>query len=84
MKGIDWVVVVLWVAIMCILLYFLTACAKSQKISSYDVLWSDGKCIFHAEGMTLEQAQDLRKNWNFQNCDVEVDMSDGNKGVKKQ
>ena len=85
LKGIDWVVVLLWTVIMCFILYFLTGCAKTQKIAEYDVLWSDGKCIFHAKGMTIEQAQDLRKHWNFENCDVQVKASDNaGKGVKKQ
>ena len=79
LKGIDWVIVLLWTIIMCILLYFFTGCAKSQKVSNYDVLWSDGKCIFHANGMTIEQAQELRKKWNFEDCDVEVQADDGSK-----
>ena len=78
-------VIVCGVAIILIILYFLTGCAKTQKIAEYDVLWSDGKCIFHAKGMTIEQAQDLRKHWNFENCDVQVEASDNaGKGVKKQ
>ena len=68
------------------MLWLAVGCAKAQKLSDYDVLWSDGKCIFHAKGMSIEQAQDLRKEWNFENCDVEVESSDNlaGKGVKEQ
>jgi len=81
-------VIVCGVAILLIILYFFTGCAKSQKLSNYDVVWSNGKCIFHASGMSIEQAQEMRKKWNFEDCDVEVvsdDSSDGkSKGVKKE
>ena len=60
----------------------MVGCSSTHKISDFDVFWSDGKCIFHAKGMTIEQAQNLQKQWKFDNCDVEVDVSD-NKGVKK-
>ena len=81
----DWLVIVCGVGIILIILYFLTGCAKTQKIADYDILWSDGTCILHARGMSIEQAQDLQKEWNFENCDVQVETSDNvGKGVKEQ
>ena len=53
----------------------LAGCA-SQKVTDYDILWSDGKCIFHASVLTLEQAEELRKEWEFKDCDVDADVSD--------
>jgi outer membrane murein-binding lipoprotein Lpp len=61
----------------------IAGCA-SQKISDYDVLWSDGKCLFHAKGMSLEQAQNLQKKWDFESCNIEVDVSDKAKERKEK
>jgi outer membrane murein-binding lipoprotein Lpp len=54
---------------------------SSQKVTDYDILWSDGKCIFHASVLTLEQAEELRKEWEFKDCDVDANVSD-RKGKK--
>jgi hypothetical protein len=84
--ALDWVVIISGVILILVISYFLTGCAKTQKLSDFDVLWSDGKCIFHAKGMTIEQAQNLQKEWKFDNCDVQIETSDSTsgKGVKEQ
>jgi hypothetical protein len=73
---VDWILVAALVGIVLVMLWFLAGCANSQKMSDYDVLWSDGKCIFHAKGMSLEQAQNLQKKWDFESCNIKVDVSD--------
>ena len=76
-KGVeDWKVAVALLLVLLIIVYLLTACAKSQQISDMDILWSDGKCIFHAKGMSIEQAEQLKNEWNFGECEVKVDDSE--------
>ena len=64
-----------------VLLLVLCGCAKQQKVSDLDVLWTDGKCLFHSKGMTIEQAEQINKAWKFKDCDVTVDTDD--EGKKK-
>jgi hypothetical protein len=58
---VDFLLIAALVGIVLVVIWFASGCASSQKISDYDVLWSDGKCIFHAKGMSVEQAQNLQK-----------------------
>ena len=73
----EWIIIIAGIVLILVLLYFITGCAKSQQITDLDVLWSDGKCIFHAKGMSIEQAEEIKNDWNFSECDVEVnDLED--------
>jgi hypothetical protein len=59
-------------------------CKVIIKVSDFDVLWTDGKCLFHSKGMTIEQAEQINKAWGFGECEVTVDTSDDGKGPPKQ
>ena len=75
----EWLIIGCILAIILIFAYFLTACAKSQQIEDMDILWSsdgDGNCIFHAKGMSIEQAEQIKNHWNFVDCEVKVDDSE--------
>ena len=59
----------------------LTGCTKQQKVNDIDMLWSDGKCLFHSKGMAIEQAEQINKSWKFKDCDVMINAED--EGKKK-
>ena len=77
----DYILLGICLLVVVMLLYVMAGCATSQKVSDFDILWSDGECIFHAKGMSLEQAQDLQHQWNFENCDVRITDTEKDKGV---
>ena len=67
-----------------IFILLLTGCA-SKKLSNYDVLWSDGECILHISNMTLEQAEEIKKDWAFMKCKVDAEIEDStSKGKLKE
>ena len=65
-----------------VLLLVLCGCAKQQKVSDLDVLWTDGECLFHSKGMTIEQAEQIKKAWKFGGCEVTVHTDDEGKSRK--
>jgi len=72
----DYILAGIAIVLILFIVYWLTGCATSQKIAEYDVLWSDGKCLFHAKGMSIDQAKEMRQQWNFEDCDIKVEGSD--------
>ena len=68
-----------------LVLLLLCGCAKQQKVSNIDVLWSGKDCLFHSQGMTIEQAENIKKTWNFEDCEVAVSANDdGKEGPPKK
>ena len=63
----------------------LAGCASSHKVGEYDILWYDGRCIFHAKGMSVDQAKEMQREWDFEDCDIKIEGFDNSKsrGVKK-
>ena len=45
-------------------------------MSNYDVLWSDGECLLHVTNMTLEQAEEIQKEFDFKKCRVDMAIED--------
>ena len=79
----EWIVLVVVIGLLAMILFFLTACAQQQKVANIDVLWSGEKCLFHSQGMTIEQAKNIKKTWNFDNCEVDVTANADGKGAPK-
>lgn len=53
------------------LLACLSACSTFKQ-SSADLIYAEG-CILYVSGLTVEQADEMRKQWNFgEECEVQV------------
>ena len=50
----------------------LAGCNKSQKAQDLDIIWYDGKCLLVAEGMSIEQAKEIKQDWKFEACKIET------------
>jgi hypothetical protein len=61
---------------MCLMLSGCTA----QKAQNIHFVWSNGRCIMVAEGISIESAKQMSKSWTFEDCKVEMT---NNEGVKK-
>lgn len=57
-----------------LLLLWLTGCTPSTRAQNIDIMWhsNDGDCLLVADGMTLEQAQKLKTDWEFEDCKITV------------
>ena len=82
LKGIDWVVVLLWTVIMCFILYFLSGCSAVKRAQKVDVIWHDGECLLVAEGVSAAQAKTMVESWQFRECDIKISGTEKSNGTK--
>ena len=67
------------VALIAILLALcLGGCASKQ--SDVQFIWHDGQCMLFVDGITVQSAQELKKDWVFEECAVEVKSEMGQGG----
>ena len=71
--------------VLCIVVILvLTGCTKHTKGKSIDVVWhtisKDGDhCLFVGEGVSVEQAKELKEKWGFSPCEIKVDQNTNDK-----
>ncbi len=75
---VDWMIVFVLVVLLFIMFLVLPACASRQVLKTH-VVWSDGKCLLVLDGVSIEEAKDLSKEWNFTECDVNITNTEGAK-----
>jgi len=75
---------ILWIIMIAIIIgiFNMGGCA-AKKFSDLDVLWHDGECVFHAKGLSLEQANNMMKDFEFGPCEVKVFEQSGGKTPPK-
>jgi hypothetical protein len=67
------------------LILLLLAGCSSQKVSKLDLLCvgTEGE-VFHAQGISAEQAAEIKNDWDFDACNIRVKKQQGSKGLPKQ
>lgn len=78
MSKIKWKEPETWIIIACIIVmvlfmaYVLTGCTPHTKGRDLKIIWYDGKCLMVADGMSIEQAKEIKEYWKFEECKVQV------------
>ncbi len=55
------------------------ACSNAQKANDLQIIWHAGECLLVADGLLIEQAQSIQKEWQFAECEVNVGSDSGKK-----
>ena len=83
----DWILLCIGVILITIAAIFLSSLVgcSTQKVSKLDLLCvgAEGR-VFHAQGITAEQAAEIKNDWDFDACNVRVKKQQGGGGPPKK
>ena len=71
----DKLLAVIFTVMALLLLWILAGCTNSKKAESLEILWHSDACLLIAQGLSIEEAQNLQRDWDFSECNVEVNES---------
>ena len=64
-----------------VMLWLMIGCSTKQ--TSADVLWHSGNCVLAVEGLSIEQADDILRTWDFKECEVNTKATQAHDGDKE-
>jgi len=81
----TWIIIVCVIVMVLFMAYVLTGCSTIKKAQKMSVMWSNGGCVFIAEGMSVQEAKEMTRDWDFNKCVVKIHGVDtsGNKSPIK-